>query len=57
MQGNIFMDLKKWRDAMNHFGEALQIAPNRYQSSHGVGTKQKPDKAIKTDYTYQKRRR
>ena len=57
MQGNIFMDLKKWRDAMNHFGEALQIAPNRYQSSHGVGTKQKPDKAIKTDYTYQKRSR
>jgi len=36
LKGNLFLDLKKYRDAINHFREALQIAPYRLEAHQGV---------------------
>ena len=36
LKGNMFLDLKKYRDAMNHFREAFQIAPTRYEVHQGM---------------------
>ena len=36
LKGNMFLDLKKYRDAMNHFREAVQLAPYRYEAHQGM---------------------
>jgi len=36
LKGNMFLDLKKWRDAMNHYREAMQIAPFRFEAHQGM---------------------
>eukprot|EP00088_Acartia_fossae_P027435 TRINITY_DN2819_c0_g1_i6.p1 TRINITY_DN2819_c0_g1~~TRINITY_DN2819_c0_g1_i6.p1 ORF type:complete len:621 (-),score=127.59 TRINITY_DN2819_c0_g1_i6:384-2177(-) len=36
LKGNIFLDLKKYRDATNHFREALQLAPYRLEAHQGI---------------------
>jgi len=36
LKGNIFLDLMKYRDAINHFREAAQIAPYRLEAHQGI---------------------
>ena len=32
LKGNILLDMKKLQDAMNHFREAVVLAPHRYET-------------------------
>ena len=32
----MFLDLKKYMDAMNHYREAMQIAPYRFEAHEGM---------------------
>ncbi len=36
LKGNLLLDMKKLMDAMNHFREAVQIAPYRYETHKGL---------------------
>jgi len=36
LKGQVLLDLKKLPDAMNHFREALQLAPHRFEAHRGM---------------------
>lgn len=36
LKGNVLLDMKKLQDAMNHFREAVQVAPYRYETHKGL---------------------
>ncbi len=36
LKGNVLLDLKKLPDAMNHFREAMLVAPYRYELHKGL---------------------
>lgn len=36
LKGNVLLDLKKLQDSMNHFREAMQLAPHRYELHKGL---------------------